>query len=275
MPFDRSIKDFSTPLIINDNSKIIKKYSSRKLKLEPTDEQKYREYLTYKQPILDEAIYVSLKEKEKSFENEKKIFEFIQNLKNKRNLEETNKALIKQDITPTIQTDFDLIKFDKPVDKPSFKTREEFKSDLLGDLYIDEPVKQDLVVDKKKKKREIGIDIGGLIADEIKNQKKVEDINKTFDEAIKEESANKIKNALKAKKANKEFLQKKKAVQIIQDVGRDYLEKNRIKRINQEIDDQISMAPTEAEKEELNLKRPVGRPRKPRNPVGRPRKIKP
>jgi hypothetical protein len=299
----RDLSDTSSLMNIKDNSKIIQKYSSRRklgeLKTIDNDTQKYREYLTKSKPILDEANYVSLREQDKTLENEKKIFEYIQNLKDKRNkqanltpINEVKKSVIDQDITPTIQTQMDFIKFDEPALKAPAKTRKEFEGDLLG-LEAEAALKKDTT--KEKKKREIGIDIGGLIAGELKENKKRQETNKIFDDTIKEEAikkiqalakqklaskklaetkeaTEKIKSAIKTKTAISDIEKQEKAASKIQSVYNKSIFRDnlRLARIEKDYDDAISKATTIAEKEELTEKKKAGRPRKPRNPVGRP-----
>jgi len=292
----RDLSDTSSLMNIKDNSKIIQKYSSKKLKTIDNDKQKYREYLTKSKPILDEANYVSLREQDKTLDNEKKIFEYIQNLKDKRNKQanltpEIKKSVIDQDITPTIQTQMDFIKFDEePALKAPVKTRKEFEGDLLG---LESEAKKDTT--KEKKKREIGIDIGGLIAGELKENKKRQETNKIFDDTIKEdaikkiqalakqklaskklaetkEATEKIKSAVKTKTAMSDIEKQEKAASKIQSVYNKSIFRDnlRLARIEKDYEDAISKATTIAEKEELTEKKKAGRPRKPRNPVGRP-----
>lgn len=105
---------------------VINKYKSKKLKAEPTDELKYYEYLTYQRPIADELNYVSERMKTENINKQKSDFEFIEELKNKRekqmkemaktesDIERLKKELFEgdemtiTDITPTITTDLEL-----------------------------------------------------------------------------------------------------------------------------------------------------------------------
>lgn len=105
---------------------VINKYKSKKLKAKPTDELKYYEYLTYQRPILDELNYVSERMKTENINKQKSDFEFIEDLKNKREkkmkelakteseIERLKKELFSgdemviSDTTPTITTDLEL-----------------------------------------------------------------------------------------------------------------------------------------------------------------------
>ena len=111
-----------------DYGAIIKKYEKILLKTEPTELQKYYQYLTYQQSILDEANYVAEKLKNEDIQKQKENFEFIEKLKNEREKlmkkQAENEVFIKKqreielfntpiivptpDITPTINTDIEL-----------------------------------------------------------------------------------------------------------------------------------------------------------------------
>lgn len=123
---------------------VINKYKSKKLKEKPTDELKYYEYLTYQRPILDELNYVSERMKTENINKQKTDFEFIEDLKNKREkqmkemakteseIERLKKELFSgdemviSDTTPTITTNLELVSrndgdFEKIKEKASSK----------------------------------------------------------------------------------------------------------------------------------------------------------
>lgn len=297
----RDLSDTSSLMNIKDNSKIIQKYSSRKLKTIDNDKQKYREYLTKSKPILDEANYVSLKEQEKTLDNEKKIFEYIQNLKDKRNkqanitpINEVKKSVIDQDITPTIQTEMDLIKFVEPEKPKPTKTRKEFEADLLGiddiskdnnvvksvkDLYkkeinksFDDTIKEDairkiqtLAKEKlaTKKLAQKSKDVSSIVDDILTNT--FEDIDKKE----KEKASNKIQSAFKIKKAKEQMksLKENKSASKIQSAFRNKIAKEEVRllRAEKDYEDAVSKATTTAEIKELTekKKRKPGSGRKP------------
>ena len=291
----RDLSDTSSLMNIKDNSKIIQKYSSRKLKTIDNDKQKYREYLTKSKPILDEANYVSLREQEKTLDNEKKIFEYIQNLKDKRNkqanitpINEVRKSVIDQDITPTIQTEMDLIKFVEPEKPKPTKTRKEFEADLLGfdndnnvvksvkDLYkkeinksFDDTIKEDairkiqtLAKEKlaTKKLAQKSKDVSSIVDDILTN---------AIDEGAKKEASNKIQSAFKIKKAKEQMksLKENKSATKIQSAFRNKIAKEelRLLRAEKDYEDAVSKATTTAEIKELTekKKRKPGGGRKP------------
>lgn len=125
---------------------LVKKYTSKKLKEKPTNELKYYEYLTYQRPILDEMNYVAERMKTENINKQKSDFEFIEDLKNKRekqmkelaktegDIERLKKELFEgdeitiTDDTPTITTELELsldsrnqIDFEKIKEKASSK----------------------------------------------------------------------------------------------------------------------------------------------------------
>jgi hypothetical protein len=110
-----------------DYGKRIKKYESIKLKTEPTELQKYYQYQTYQQPILDELNYVAERMKKEDIKKKTEDYKFIEELKIKREglMKETSKkegediareelfdksSLIKnEDMTPAINTDIEMV----------------------------------------------------------------------------------------------------------------------------------------------------------------------
>jgi hypothetical protein len=124
------ISDYNSLKNQRDYGKIIRKYSSKKLQTEPNELQKYYQYMTYQQPILDELNYVAERLRTEDIETQKKNFNFIEDEKIEREkrmkqLAGINKENIKdelfdgsslkklEDITPTINTDLEL-EYTKP-----------------------------------------------------------------------------------------------------------------------------------------------------------------
>jgi hypothetical protein len=233
MPFDRNISDTSIPMNIKDNGKIIKKYSSRKLKTIPNELQEYRGYLTNQQPILDEANYVASRRKDNKISKKEEDFNFIQDLKDKREQAKKNKQVEpsiinfgdannvsdvlnelfpNKDITPTIQSDLELanlVKLPKGKKKISEELevadRREIKQDLFGEIggMINAPKTKAEVEEENAVKIENAI-LGKVKRNrakkEVQDLKKQNDINKAFEEARKEvEASNKIGGAILAK----------------------------------------------------------------------------
>jgi len=127
------ISDYNSLKKQRDAGAIVKKYSSKKMQTEPTELQKYYQYMTYQQPILDELNYVAERLRTEDIETQKKNFNFIEDLKinqekKMKTLAEVNKEDIRnelfddnsirkqEDATPTITTDLELEYLQKPVE---------------------------------------------------------------------------------------------------------------------------------------------------------------
>jgi len=123
--YKTDVSDYNTLKNQRDYSKILKKYESMKLKTEPTELQKYYQYLTYQQPILDELNYVSERMKNEDIRTKTNDFNFIEDLRKKREelmkvnskkeedagiatLFEPKMRMEEPDMTPTIITDLEL-----------------------------------------------------------------------------------------------------------------------------------------------------------------------
>ena len=124
---DGDISDYNSLKKQRDYGAIVKKYQSRKLKTEPNELQKYYQYMTYQKPILDELNYVAERMKNENIQKKKDDFNFIEDLKIKREKEMKEKSKLEEDIkkvreslfdysstvkkddmTPTITTDMEL-----------------------------------------------------------------------------------------------------------------------------------------------------------------------
>jgi hypothetical protein len=119
------ISDYNSLKKQRDYGKKIKKYETIKLKTEPTELQKYYQYQTYQQPILDELNYVAERMRTEDIKKKTDDYNFIEELKIKREglMKETSKkeeeagmetlfdksSLIKNDdMTPAINTDVEM-----------------------------------------------------------------------------------------------------------------------------------------------------------------------
>lgn len=120
-----NLSDYNSLKSQKDIGNIIKEYEKTNLKTEPNELQKYYQYLTYKQSILDELNYVSDRMKKENIEKQTSDFEFLEKLKQQREiqmkkqgeLEElikrqeelfNNQPKIEMDMTPTINTDLEI-----------------------------------------------------------------------------------------------------------------------------------------------------------------------
>lgn len=202
----RKLSDTNIPMNIKDNEKIIRKYSSRKLKTEPNELQRYNEYLTKKKPTLDEANYVASRRKDKKTKKKEEDFEFIQELKDKRRekLASSAEKRIVKDITPTILTDAEIIdemKLDTnnsniiaPVGRPPRKEEDDLFSTLEGIFPTMKPVNkptdeiQQIIKDVYEKipKEKAAKKIQGAIREKLSRNAKKNEVDKAFEDARKE-----------------------------------------------------------------------------------------
>jgi hypothetical protein len=164
-----------------DYGKIVKKYETVKLKTEPNELQKYYQYQTYQQPILDELNYVAERMRTEDIKTKNDDYNFIEDLKIKREklMKETatakkeigtetlfdEESIIKQeDMTPVIATDLEF----EIIDRIENNNKEqvfiqEYKNDLFGsgDGGIDDilaiadtaPIKEEIFEISKKPRR--------------------------------------------------------------------------------------------------------------------------
>ena len=120
------ISDYNSLKKQMDNGSKVKKYQSVKLQTKPTELQKYYQYQTYQQPILDELNYVAERMRNEDIKKKTDEYDFIEGLKIKREkkMNETSKkegediareelfdvssTEKNDDITPIINTDVEL-----------------------------------------------------------------------------------------------------------------------------------------------------------------------
>jgi hypothetical protein len=171
-----------------DYGSIIKKYENIKLETKPTELQKYYQYLTYQQPILDELNYVAERMRNEDIKTKTDDYNFVEDLKIKREKEmkenSQREESIKQnrdslfdysstvkqdDPTPVINTDIEM-EMETPIIKQQQRINNKDEIDnLMGDLFdsfnlFDEmsiadtvPIKEEkfeLVKAAEKKKKE-------------------------------------------------------------------------------------------------------------------------
>lgn len=117
------LSDYNLLKKVKDKSGEIKKYKRKLEQGVPTEQQKYYQYMTYQQPILDELIYIAERMRTEDINKQKEDFEFNEKLKEDRekklkqfaekNREEGARELFEIlpkdeiDITPTISTNLE------------------------------------------------------------------------------------------------------------------------------------------------------------------------
>jgi hypothetical protein len=137
-----------------DYGSIIKKYENKKLQTEPTELQKYYQYLTYQQPILDELNYVAERMRNEDIKTKTDDYNFIEDLKIKRekNMKEISQSeksikenretlfdyasTIKQDdMTPIINTDVEIEYQTEPQPQPQIIKNTPITQSLMNGLF--------------------------------------------------------------------------------------------------------------------------------------------
>lgn len=191
-----------------DYRPMIDKYK-KKLPIKPTELQKYYQYLTYQQPILDEANYIAERMRTEDINKKNDDYNFIEDLKKKREEEmkklAKNEEMIKaqkdslfeptpknDDLTPVIVSNIEL-------EMPRSAAAAELFGDGGGDNY---PFDEASIADTIPKKKEVFEFSREEEEKEKKSKaKKKREGRKKNKEAIRreDEAAVKIENAILAK----------------------------------------------------------------------------
>jgi len=198
------ISDYNSLKNQRDYKPMIDKYK-KKLPIKPTELQKYYQYLTYQQPILDEANYVAERMKNENINKQKEDFNFIEDLKKKREEEmkkhSQSEEMIKKaretlfepqpkndDITPTINTNLEI-----EMPQPRTVAALELFGDSGDNYPFDDLASMADTVPIKEEKFELSREG----EKKSKAKKKIEGKKKI--EEIEEQAAAKIENAILAK----------------------------------------------------------------------------
>lgn len=121
------LSDYNSLKKQKNKSDITNKYINRNLKTKPTEIQKYYQYLTFQQPILDELNYVSERMRTEDIKTKTDDYNFIEDLKikrekqmkenanrekdmneNKNSLFDKESIIKQEDTTPIINTDVEM-----------------------------------------------------------------------------------------------------------------------------------------------------------------------
>lgn len=148
------ISDYNSLKKQHDNGRKVKKYQSVKLQTKPTELQKYYQYMTYQQPILDELNYVAERMRTEDIKKKTDDYNFTEELKIKREALMKEKAknekdigtetlfdkssTIKQDdMTPVIATDVEMEYPTEPQPQPKTETIKNTPQiqTLMSDLF--------------------------------------------------------------------------------------------------------------------------------------------
>ena len=195
------LSDYNSLKKQRDNGAIVKNYSSKKLKTQPTELQKYYQYLTYQQPILDEINYSAEKMKDENLKKQKEDWEYTEKLKEQR--EKSMKDMVGKTETKTAQDQIRKDLFDDepkpPADfDPTFQTDNDLELEIRDkEQVFEEAVILDLDAGKPPKNK-------GLLLEDTKNALSYD----LFDSPILFLEDKKDTYAEEAKKKYQEYLKK-------------------------------------------------------------------
>ena len=147
------ISDYNSLKKQSNNGVKVKKYQSKKLETKPTELQKYYQYQTYQQPILNELNYVAERMRTEDIKKKTEDYEFIEKLKKEGEglMKETSKkegediareelfdissTEKNDDITPIINTDVEMEYPTEPQPQPIIISNTPEKQALMSDLF--------------------------------------------------------------------------------------------------------------------------------------------
>jgi hypothetical protein len=160
------ISDYNSLKKQRNIGSIINKYRKR-LPTIPNENQKYYQYLTYQQPILDELNYVAERLKTEDIRKQKDDYDFIENLKIEKENKLKNESVKNKegflfdlfddvstvkndDKTPTINTELEMVYPDNRNASKVISKQEQ--NDLFSDIFSDIFSRADTIIEEKPKK---------------------------------------------------------------------------------------------------------------------------
>jgi hypothetical protein len=217
-----------------DYGSIIKKYENKKLETKPTELQKYYQYLTYQQPILDELNYVAERMRTEDIKTKNDDYNFIEDLKIKREKQMAEDAkqeegirenrvslfdyssTIKQDdMTPIINTDVEM-------ETPLIIEEQQAKVELFGGGDNDELFSIADTIPIKEEKFELSREEEKPKKEKPKKERKKKAIKEEkFELSLEEEKPKKEK----PKKERKKKAIKEEAIDVDKNILPDLKEK--------------------------------------------------
>jgi len=133
------VSDYNSLKKQRDNGATVKKYESIKLKTKPNELQKYYQYLTYQQPILDELNYVAERMRSEDIKTKTDDYNFIEDLKIKREKLMKENSTKEKDISKDTLLDISSeIKQDDPT--PIINTDVEMEYEIINNKINNELV---------------------------------------------------------------------------------------------------------------------------------------
>jgi len=184
---------------------IIKKYENEKLKTKPNELQKYYQYLTYQQPILDELNYVAERMRNEDIKTKNDDYNFIEDLKIKREGLMKKNSESEKDIAR--DSLFDKSSEIKNDDKtPAINTDVELEYEKRDIPIIDNKIKNELIAQAKE-------DLGFNEVLNNNNKKEIFELSREGDKEIERMNKKKEEEAQKEeeKAANKAFKEAERA----------------------------------------------------------------
>ena len=104
------LSDYNSLKNQRDYGARIKKYEKIKLETKPNELQKYYQYLTYQQPILDELNYVAERMRSENINKQKEDFNIIKDIHKEKETKLKDIANTEKDLTPELKNEL----FDEP-----------------------------------------------------------------------------------------------------------------------------------------------------------------
>jgi hypothetical protein len=213
----KNLSDYSSLKKPNRDGDIIKEYTSRKLKTEPTELQNYYEYLIKSQSILDEVNYVADRMQREDLQFLRQQYRFLEELKAEREKElltETDRAGIKKiigeivdnpDITPTIQTPLEL-------------EQDTFSTDLSAKM--DKSIKEE---DRQEK-------ASSVLQRAIRGKQAREKVKQLKEEDRQQKASSVLQGAIRGKQAREKLQEQKEASSVLQGAIRGKQTKNEFEK---------------------------------------------
>lgn len=170
------ISDYNSLKKQRDYSSIIKKYQSVKLETKPTELLKYYQYMTYQQPILNELNYVAERMRTEDIKKKTDDYNFIEELKIKREKQMKEITLQKKEIGT-----------EKLIDKKSLKKNDDITPVISSDFemeYPKEPQPEPILFSNIPENKTLILDLfdyGGNVFDDILSQAFTENKEEKFE----------------------------------------------------------------------------------------------
>lgn len=104
------LSDYNSLKKQRDNGARVKKYEKIKLQTQPTELQKYYQYLTYQQPILDDLNYIAERMRNENINKQKEDFNTLKDIHKEEETKLKDIANTEKDLTPELKQEL----FDEP-----------------------------------------------------------------------------------------------------------------------------------------------------------------